>query len=638
MTDTSYLAAVHESDALATGRWCPQAARERNAIVSGAPTTPVSRFHPVPGHVCGGDRAAETLAGIAALEQGNRRAARRTGIALDELQDSRQNLWRWAGDLARAEHVARLWAAGGAVAARIRVAEIEALRGRRAEAAADLDDAARHARMDSGTWSLTEATALLERGGVLLASHRRPEALAAFRAADDAATRAVAFPASPDDRTLAPGTVKNALRAVAASARAELADAAREDGNPRAAAELYAAARPGARVDNNGALAASALGRGATARRLARHAVATDPGSPVFLESAAAVAARAGIDGEAIARDRAALDADATTYPAANDLGVLLARRGDDAGAVQALRRAVGANPDYALGWFNLGVVLSGMGPAQLFAAQGSLGRAFKLAPELRDRERQPALDPRTYRSGIDLAHTLPPAWSFAESQRKAPEKTVGFSALLLVAFGLARALGAVRSGRAAADSWLEQLVRALGKLRVPALLRRPLVAVAVTVAILLYPLARDPGGGVAAALAGSLALVLLVVLVWRARLRADAEAVGSESWAPGMLFGAGAAVVGLTWTPLPVLRGGKARVHWAGPVVLALLALPLVVCTAWLDIPLSRALATAALIMAASLLTPVKPVDGGALADLGGTSAGLTGLGLAALLALGLV
>jgi hypothetical protein len=115
-------------------------------------------------------------------------------------------------------------------------------------------------------------------------------------------------------------------------------------------------------------------------------------------------------------------------------------------------------------------------------------------------------------------------------------------------------------------------------------------------------------------------------------------HAAPAESWTPGTLFGLGAAAFGLTWTPLPVLRAATPRAHWAAPVALALLAVPLVAATAWLDVPLTRAVATAALVMAASLLTPVKPVDGGAIAEAGGVAAGLTGIGLAALLALGLV
>jgi cellulose synthase operon protein C len=111
------------------------------------------------------------------------------------------------------------------------------------------------------------------------------------------------------------------------------------------------------------------------------------------------------------------------------------------------------------------------------------------------------------------------------------------------------------------------------------------------------------------------------------------------RTWAPGVVFGLGAAVAGLLWTPLPVL-GEKAspRTHWAAPAALAVVAVPLVLATVWLDVPLTRSLAAAALVMAASLLTPIKPVDGGAIAAAGGTAAGLAGIALAAVLALGLV
>ena len=108
---------------------------------------------------------------------------------------------------------------------------------------------------------------------------------------------------------------------------------------------------------------------------------------------------------------------------------------------------------------------------------------------------------------------------------------------------------------------------------------------------------------------------------------------------APGLALGLGGAAAGVSWAPLPVLGAkASARLHWAAPSALAVVAVPLVIATAWSDIPLTRSLAAAALIMAASLLTPVKPVDGGAIAAAGGMAAGLTGIALAALLALGLV
>jgi hypothetical protein len=353
-------------------------------------------------------------------------------------------------------------------------------------------------------------------------------------------------------------------------------------------------------------------------------------------------AERAGDPAAAISYNRAALASDATAYPAANDLGVLLARAGRDEEAVRALRRAVGAEPDYALGWFNLGVVLAGMGPADLLSSQGALARAFSLDPTLRDREREPTIDARTYRTGLDVSRPLPPEWSFAASQRQAPAKTVGLAALLLAAFTLSRVLAARGSGRALAETWLAPLDRATGRFTFLRRLAHPAVAILATLLVFLAPLARDPGGGVTAAVAGALGLGILLAVALRGRAlvaRREPEPARQRTWAPGLAFGLGGAAAGVSWAPLPVL-GDKAspRLHWAAPVALAVVALPLVIATAWSDIPLTRSLAAAGLIMAASLLTPVKPVDGGALAAAGGTAAGLTGIALAVLLALGLV
>jgi hypothetical protein len=50
------------------------------------------------------------------------------------------------------------------------------------------------------------------------------------------------------------------------------------------------------------------------------------------------------------------------------------------------------------------------------------------------------------------------------------------------------------------------------------------------------------------------------------------------------------------------------ARVHWTASVALTLLGLPLLLEAALLDVSLTRLLAVATVIMAASVLTPVSP------------------------------
>jgi Zn-dependent protease len=97
---------------------------------------------------------------------------------------------------------------------------------------------------------------------------------------------------------------------------------------------------------------------------------------------------------------------------------------------------------------------------------------------------------------------------------------------------------------------------------------------------------------------------------------RASGEHRHQVSWPPGMLLGAGSAVVGVPWAPLPVLdrAEARARLHSAAPFLLTALTIPLLVEAVWLDVPLTRSLAVAALVMAASTLVPVPPLDGGSL------------------------
>ncbi|MBI5104770.1 MAG: hypothetical protein HZB46_07275 [Solirubrobacterales bacterium] len=443
------------------------------------------------------------------------------------------------------------------------------------------------------------------------------------------------------------------VQSVAYHARASAGDVLREDGRVDAAAESYAAARelvagleesPDFRLErlqNNEAITDLRRGRLAAARRHARGAVAIDPQNPAFLMTAAYVEAQAGRLREAARLNRAALDADPTAYPAANDLGVLLARLGDEAGAVRALRRAVGGDERYALAWFNLGVVYGRMGPLHVLASQGALARAVQLDEAFRDRRAQPTLDASTYRTGLDLSKPLPPEWTFAGTRAARPALVAGAAAILLLTLSLGRSLASRRGGRDLADRWLEPVSRVLSRVPLLGRLSAPALGVVAALAILAWKLGHDTGGGATATLTLVAGLALLIAAVLGARIlvarRAGAD-LHQATWPSGLLFGLGAGAAGFAWVPLPFVRApeDEARLRRAAPAAAGLLAVALVGLTAWLDIPITRSLAVAALIIAASMLTPVKPLDGAAIAKAGAAGASLAALGLGALALVG--
>ena len=133
--------------------------------------------------------------------------------------------------------------------------------------------------------------------------------------------------------------------------------------------------------------------------------------------SAGFIADRAGRAEAAARYDRQALDSDPGAFPAANDLGVELTREHHDGAAMTALRQAAGASPAYALGWFNLGVLESGLGPSHLLASQGAFAAAYSLDPALKDRRAEMTIDARVYRTALDLSKPLPPRRSISQLQ-----------------------------------------------------------------------------------------------------------------------------------------------------------------------------------------------------------------------------
>jgi cellulose synthase operon protein C len=135
--------------------------------------------------------------------------------------------------------------------------------------------------------------------------------------------------------------------------------------------------------------------------------------------------------------------------------------------------------------------------------------------------------------------------------------------------------------------------------------------------------------------------VLLLALVAMRARslvARRAGLTIRNESWGPGVAFGMATAVVA-PWAPLPVARttDDAPRVHAAAPVALALMGVVLFVESAAFQVPLTRSLAQAALIMVASTLVPVGPLDGAKLGRTG-LLAGAGVVGAAVLVGLGVV
>ena len=340
---------------------------------------------------------------------------------------------------------------------------------------------------------------------------------------------------------------------------------------------------------------------------------------------------------------RRAVASDPTLFDAWNDLGVQLARAGRDRDAAAALRRSIGARRDYAPAWFNLAIVLSRDGVRHLAAAQGALGRAFRLDPDLQDRERELVANGALYFSDLDLSKPLPPELDLDEAQSRSPLPATGLALLLLIGLQGARAVAA-RGLIGGAKRWLEAARTLLARL--PAALASfapSAIAVVVTVAVLGWPNVHGANlgaGEIAILVLGLLALVAIVMRVRVLAARAAGVRLRQRAWNPALLVGVAGAAVGVPWAPLPVAEPDEPApsVHRDGPIAAGSIGLALLILNALLQVPVTQALGVAAVVMAASMLTPVAPLDGAKMT--GGATAATAGLavaGTAVLVVLGL-
>jgi len=582
-------------------------------------------------------------------------------ITSDDIADGRQNLLRWAGNLPAAQKSAEQWQTArgdNSALPALRLGEIDFLTHQYNDAAAEFGLAARRWRLVHYNDDLDVDQAELDRGAALLAAGRTAEAVQTLRPVDLSATQGYSY-----QNSLGVNHSDAALQFALVSYYAceQLADYESKSGNLHAAVEDYTnaldwapqiAGGSGVRpevLNNNAALAYLGLGDTSTAATLESKALAADPEDPVFLMTAGFIADRAGRVAQAARYDREALDSDPGAFPAANDLGVELTREHQDGAAADALRQAVGASPGYALGWFNLGVVETRLGPSRLLAAQGAFAKAYSLDPALQNRRHEMTIDASVYRTALDLSKPLPPRWSLSQLQQPIPAAAAGLLAIVILGLGLARATG--HGGSALAAQWLDPLTDRLESAPVLRHLHHPGWSLAATaVSFLLTYLRRGADPAEAAAyIAGVLVLAFFAVGARVFLARSRRVLITQETWSPGVALGLVTGAVGLPWAPLPVVRdngedsdkvgqdNNKVKVHLAAPIALAALSALLFVESVSLHTPVPASWAVAALIMSASTLLPVGPLDGAQLGKTGILAA--TGvLGGALLVGLGLI
>ena len=631
---------------------CPSLAWRRDAILAGHAARALSdwpeefyaarpneRRYP-----CSGFNTLRFIAQLAAQQP-----ITAVAVSKDDLTDEWQNLLRWAGDLPGARNVISAWEAADGDRSglpALRLGEVAFLQHDYNEAASQFGVAARRARLAKYNNDLSVEEAALNRGVALFAADRNAEAIAVLRPLKDLGTQGFAYQTTQMD-------ADDAARfaTVAYFAAEQLADYESKTGDLHAAVDDYRSAlswteRPddlaahSEVLYNNLAVAELGLENTDTAASEASKALRFDQMNPIFLMTAGFIADRAGKTADAANYDRRALLGDPGAFPAANDLGVELARLHDDGGAEAALRQAVGAAPNYALGWFNLGVLEGQRGPLHLAASQGAFARAFALDSTLKDRRHDLTIDGAVYRTNLDLSKPVPPRWSLADTQKVAPAATAGVLAVVLLAAGLAKSSGG--GGNDLAKQWLEPLTTGLSRVKGPGWLQRPVWAVVATVVAFLLAYLRHSGSSTELVVyaIGVIALTGAAMYMRTAiAARANVAPTQHKSWFPGILFGVGTGAIGLPWAPLPVVKTSteSPRVHLAAPLTLGGLSALLFAESAWLNVPLTQSFAVAALVMAGATLVPIDPLDG---ANVGkaGVAAAAGVIGGAVLVALGII
>lgn len=540
---------------------------------------------------------------------------------------TRQNLWRSAGDLSKAEAIVNEWVDRQPTSPWpwTMLGEIHLLQSKDDQAVDDLRTGLSHFGADEvsaeGELVFGEAWEATRAGISLRLAH------ALALTGEEEAAEELWWQAVPDFGTYRKGAASALLQIGTRALLRDDLDTAIDTLEFAAATDEHEGFA--GVIENNLALALAKAGRSEEAVPVARRAMQFDPANPVFVETLAYAQSLGPEPTSALEAYAGAVRSDPTLYTAWNNLGVLQARRGEWDQGIKALTTAVSVRADYAYGWLNLGrALVNAGGPVNFIRGQGALARAIELDPSLRGRTDDFLLETRIYRSTLDLSRPVPPDWTFATATAAPLPVGPTILGLVVAGFRILWALGLDRlverggawvlrrreSRNAGGLGWAIRF----GERDIP----WPW-AVLAGATVLLFPL-RDlattaPAELVVAAATTLLALLLFVrVRVWAAaglphRWR-------QRTWVTPIAFSGAVTALGACFVPLPVLTEAdgveRFRVRWAGPIVLGGLTLASTVVAMATDVPVARLVAVTLLAIVASALIPIKPFDGGHLTN----------------------
>lgn len=289
-----------------------------------------------------------------------------------------------------------------------------------------------------------------------------------------------------------------------------------------------------------------------------------------------------------------------TPFQSLNNLAVLRLDRGDRVGAAEALAAALQEKPDYAIGWWNLGVLESGsMDSAHFNRAEGALSQAVRLDQSFRGKALDLVVDYEIFDANLDLSKSVDQSWSIGSSARPIG-KHLSWVAIALAGLAVVGSFLQEQTITITSEWVLKR--RSSKTLFVPVVLYGALLA-----GLVVFTIESSASGWVAG---GLVAMAMAAIVTLYTVLAGPFAKV--RGWTPAVAVSVILIALRIPFLPAPVVNNpeGASR-RWPGVMVMAGTAAASLLMSLWTGSPTLRLIGLSALALTASALLPLPPFDG---------------------------